>query len=447
VRHQVGSSVNRQIFTGQEHDTKTGLIYFGARYYDPDTARFITQDPYLGKPGTPPSLNRYLYAYSNPAVYIDLYGYESVTTMLDKSAMKAADEGKDLKLAGIVALQAGYKLADFITFGFIGSHDKARDAYDSGEISGKEYLGQTGKAAAKSAALGAATMATGGAAGLAVKGASLTTRLAVAGAGSGVGYQATEDAFRGELSSASTYLKSAGMGALGGVVARGAMGLKSSVGKASVSEGLQVLKASASQKLRQLPKMTQAVGSGVKSLSQNLMTQGKQLLASSKLSSQVGSVGPGTRRLYLNEKFRGRANVDLDQAISQGTGYTRGGRAPNSGIQASKRILPGVKFPKGVGKKVAQHGSEWGLNPAKAADRTKFQNIVQGMVRRYDQVKQGAWHPKVSGGGKDFIFYRQGSNVVVTKPNGSFVTIMKDAANNTWFKNAKNLSHGMGVGK
>lgn len=78
IRSQTGDSVNRQIFTQQEHDLNTGLIYFGARYYDPDIARFITQDSYLGESNTPPSLNRYLYAYSNPTVYIDLFGYAVV---------------------------------------------------------------------------------------------------------------------------------------------------------------------------------------------------------------------------------------------------------------------------------------------------------------------------------------------------------------------------------
>lgn len=49
-------------------------------FYDPSTGRFLTEDTYLGDPGTPPSLHRYLYAYSNPTVYVDLEGYESVTT-------------------------------------------------------------------------------------------------------------------------------------------------------------------------------------------------------------------------------------------------------------------------------------------------------------------------------------------------------------------------------
>ena len=79
IRSQSGSSDNRHIFTGKEHDVNTGLVYFGARYYDPEVGRFISQDPYLGKENTPPSLHRYQYAYSNPTVYIDLEGYFPTT--------------------------------------------------------------------------------------------------------------------------------------------------------------------------------------------------------------------------------------------------------------------------------------------------------------------------------------------------------------------------------
>jgi RHS repeat-associated protein len=94
IKDQIGVSVNRQIFTGQEHDPHTGLIYFGARYYDPGIARFITQDPYLGETSTPPSLHRYLYAYSNPTVYVDLEGY-AAETLLGVGADYIRDYVKD----------------------------------------------------------------------------------------------------------------------------------------------------------------------------------------------------------------------------------------------------------------------------------------------------------------------------------------------------------------
>lgn len=75
ITKQEGTSINRHVFTGKEHDEKTGLIYFGARFYDPDTARFINQDSYLGVGNNPPSLHRYLYAYANPTIYIDQDGH------------------------------------------------------------------------------------------------------------------------------------------------------------------------------------------------------------------------------------------------------------------------------------------------------------------------------------------------------------------------------------
>jgi RHS repeat-associated protein len=100
IKAQSGSSLNRMIFTGQEHDEKTGLIYFGARFYDADTARFITQDSYLGEPGTPPSLHRYLYAYGNPTVYIDLIGYMSLDKHQEVSlnALEQAIKNGDFKM-------------------------------------------------------------------------------------------------------------------------------------------------------------------------------------------------------------------------------------------------------------------------------------------------------------------------------------------------------------
>ena len=39
ILEQFGDSVNRHVFTGKEEDENTGLVYFGARYYDPDNSR------------------------------------------------------------------------------------------------------------------------------------------------------------------------------------------------------------------------------------------------------------------------------------------------------------------------------------------------------------------------------------------------------------------------
>jgi len=55
-------------------DPESGLYYYGARYYDPELARFISPDPIVPSPGDPQSLNRYSYVLNNPVKYIDPTG-------------------------------------------------------------------------------------------------------------------------------------------------------------------------------------------------------------------------------------------------------------------------------------------------------------------------------------------------------------------------------------
>jgi len=89
IRNQVGTSENPRQFTGHYKDDETGLHYFGARYYDDEIGRFISQDPYLGQQTAPPSLHRYLYALNNPLKYVDPDGrigiLNKVAAMLGKA--------------------------------------------------------------------------------------------------------------------------------------------------------------------------------------------------------------------------------------------------------------------------------------------------------------------------------------------------------------------------
>ncbi len=76
-RDRYGSSeeVARYYFTGKPYDDETGLIYFGARYYDPSLGRFITPDSVVQDPYDPQTLNRYSYAGNNPVNNIDPTGH------------------------------------------------------------------------------------------------------------------------------------------------------------------------------------------------------------------------------------------------------------------------------------------------------------------------------------------------------------------------------------
>ncbi|MBU7047927.1 MAG: RHS repeat-associated core domain-containing protein, partial [Theionarchaea archaeon] len=61
------------LYTGKEKDT-IDLYYYGARYYDPETGRFITRDSLAGKKALPQSLNRYTYCLNNSIKYTDPAG-------------------------------------------------------------------------------------------------------------------------------------------------------------------------------------------------------------------------------------------------------------------------------------------------------------------------------------------------------------------------------------
>ncbi len=73
-----GQSANKFGFTGHQMDDESGLVYAKARYYDPETGRFLSQDPAEGDPEAPLSYNAYLYAYGNPEVFTDPTGQIAV---------------------------------------------------------------------------------------------------------------------------------------------------------------------------------------------------------------------------------------------------------------------------------------------------------------------------------------------------------------------------------
>ena len=70
-------------YTGKLLDEATGLYYEGARYYDPETGRFITEDSVVGSTSDPQSLNRYVYARDNPMKIVDMNGHEWWNPMAD----------------------------------------------------------------------------------------------------------------------------------------------------------------------------------------------------------------------------------------------------------------------------------------------------------------------------------------------------------------------------
>lgn len=59
------------IYTGEEYDAETDLLYLRARYYDPSIGRFISADPYWERLDEPVTQNRFIYVQNNPLLFTD----------------------------------------------------------------------------------------------------------------------------------------------------------------------------------------------------------------------------------------------------------------------------------------------------------------------------------------------------------------------------------------
>jgi len=66
------------LFSGKRYDSAVGLYYFGARYYDASSGRFVSRDPmgYIDGP------NEYIFVKNNPLYWIDPTGLQSASFMM-----------------------------------------------------------------------------------------------------------------------------------------------------------------------------------------------------------------------------------------------------------------------------------------------------------------------------------------------------------------------------
>ena len=77
-----GTFVNNFAYTGAVIDAETGLYYMNARYYDPETGRFISQDSYRGDGEV--FWHLYLYCNGDPVNNTDPSGHKSVWDKINK---------------------------------------------------------------------------------------------------------------------------------------------------------------------------------------------------------------------------------------------------------------------------------------------------------------------------------------------------------------------------
>lgn len=75
--NSAGSAFTRYTYTGRERDPDTGLLYYRARFYDPQLGRFVNEDP-IGLLG---GLNLFAYVENRPTNGIDPFGLQQLAPL------------------------------------------------------------------------------------------------------------------------------------------------------------------------------------------------------------------------------------------------------------------------------------------------------------------------------------------------------------------------------
>jgi len=89
------------MFIDSRSTKSSGMVHFGARYYDPNTGRFISPDPVLGSLSTPASMNRWAYCMNDPINRIDKDGQWSLFKSLRSFASSVTSAATSLVGAAV----------------------------------------------------------------------------------------------------------------------------------------------------------------------------------------------------------------------------------------------------------------------------------------------------------------------------------------------------------
>lgn len=144
------------------------------------------------------------------------------------------------------------------------------------------------------------------------------------------------------------------------------------------------------------------------------------------------------QRDYIQNPDTGKMEGSTGGSSSGGS--DSGGQEGAPGQSGSKAVVikeidkPLVIADSQLGKKIGKHGGEWGIDPQKPEDREKFKSIIGDIVQNHDMpVKIGEWR----GQSQDTLFFIKGEDVVITRQDGKFVTILKGGTSNGRVKDAR----------
>jgi RHS repeat-associated protein/uncharacterized repeat protein (TIGR01451 family) len=115
-----GTVVNPVTYTGQQYDATSGLYYYGARYYDPSTGRFLSEDPLF-------SPNPYAYVGNDPTNFVDPTGAQDLVENAEITASEAPEVASGID-TGDVAVYTSLDDLDSVNYVGITNNIERRGA-------------------------------------------------------------------------------------------------------------------------------------------------------------------------------------------------------------------------------------------------------------------------------------------------------------------------------
>ncbi len=89
----LGSSSNEFLFSGEQYGFEDELYYLRARYYSPNSTRFLSRDSYDGRISEPISQNHYAYGNSSPSMYVDPSGHMGMMSLSSSISIRGTLAG------------------------------------------------------------------------------------------------------------------------------------------------------------------------------------------------------------------------------------------------------------------------------------------------------------------------------------------------------------------
>jgi hypothetical protein len=117
--------------------------------------------------------------------------------------------------------------------------------------------------------------------------------------------------------------------------------------------------------------------------------------------------------------------------VEQAAGQLEAGSKELAPIAGGSGPLPFTIDDTQFGIKAGKHAHEFGLDPSNTADRAELRQKITDIAEHPDEVVSGTFRGQGPGGSRGPVEFRiKGSDVVVTTPDGHFVTVLPNGINN-----------------